>query len=561
MGDVDRSRSHKVKSVYIIGLNDGVYPNVNRSEGFFGDEEREYLKEQGMELAKGTLENLYDDNFNIYKAFTTAENKIHLSYCSADAEGKTLRPSIYISKIKKMFPKLQEKSDVINSIYEITNKKATYEALIEKIAQAKGEKIELTWKEVYNYYINQLEWKEKLEQDIKGIEYTNLPQNINRETIQRLYGNTIKTSISKLEKYKSCPFSYFLQYGLKLRPKEELKIQSFDTGSFMHEVIDMFFTQIREKNEGLTIYLDDEKKIQKEVKNIVETKLDYEKYRFMATVKCKILVKRLVKVVSKALKYIIESLVYSSFEIQGSEIEFGKGKEHKPIILDLENGNKVEIQGKIDRMDIAKTEDGNYIRIIDYKSSAKDIDLNKVYAGLQIQLITYLDSICEEQDVIPAGAMYFSLLEPMVKANRKLNKEEIDEKLRDNYRMKGLILADINVIKMQDNTIEEGKKSNIIPAKIGTNGQIDFRSTRSGITSEQFEILQKYIAKLIKQIGQEILQGKIDLKPTNYKGQKPCEYCEYHSICGFDVRNNQNKYQYIEKLSKDDIIKKITDSF
>src|SRR5699024_7554778 len=112
MGDVDRSRTHKVKAIFIIGLNDGIYPSINKNEGFLGDDDRNYLKEKGIELAKGTLENLYDDKFNIYKAFTTAENMIFLSYSSADTDGSALRPSIYISKIKKMFPKLIEESDI-----------------------------------------------------------------------------------------------------------------------------------------------------------------------------------------------------------------------------------------------------------------------------------------------------------------------------------------------------------------------------------------------------------------------------------------------------------------
>ncbi len=138
MGDVDRSRTHKVKAIFIIGLNDGIYPSINKNEGFLGDDDRNYLKEKGIELAKGTLENLYDDKFNIYKAFTTAENMIFLSYSSADTDGSALRPSIYISKIKKMFPKLIEESDIISKKYDITNQKATYENLIEILAKQKN---------------------------------------------------------------------------------------------------------------------------------------------------------------------------------------------------------------------------------------------------------------------------------------------------------------------------------------------------------------------------------------------------------------------------------------
>ena len=555
MGDVDRSRSHKVDTIFIIGLNDGIYPSINKSEGFLGDEDRKYLKEQGIELAKGTLENLYDDNFNIYKAFTTAERELHLSYSSADTEGGALRPSIYITKIKKMFTKLKETSDVITQKYEITNQKATYEALIEKLAKIQEKEIETEWKETYRYFENEASWKNKLEKDLQGLNYTNIPQNIETTTIEKLYGNVLRTSVSKLETYKKCPFSYFLKYGLNLKQKEELKIQNFDTGSFMHEIIDLFFNQVKEENIQLPELLGEEEKIRKIVNQIVETKLDYGKYKFTATVKYKILIQRLEKMVTKALKYIVESLVYSDFNVEGTEVEFDNGKEYKPIEITLENGKKIEIRGKIDRVDIARTSDGNYLRIIDYKSSARNVDLNEVYAGISIQLLTYLDAICEEKDLMPAGILYFNLIEKNV--NPKVKTEEaIEEEIRKQFKMKGLILADIEVMKMQDNNLKEGTTSKIIPAGISGKGTINKRDT-NGVEQEEFEVLQKYIGKIIKEIGKEILQGKIDLKPTNYKGKTPCRYCEYHAICGFDARNNKNKYEYIENLSKDDIIRKM----
>ncbi len=136
-GDVDRSRSHKVKTVFIIGLNDGSFPSVNKEEGFLDDADRELLKQDGIELAKGTLDKLYEDNFNIYKAFTTAEDSIYLSYTSGDKEGKALRPSLLIHKIKKKYPKLQEKSDMLSKQYEIGNEAVTYEQLLENIAKLK----------------------------------------------------------------------------------------------------------------------------------------------------------------------------------------------------------------------------------------------------------------------------------------------------------------------------------------------------------------------------------------------------------------------------------------
>ena len=553
LGDVDRSRSHKVDVVFIIGLNDGSFPSNNKDEGFLSDNDREVLKEDGIELAKTTLEQLYDDKFNIYKAFTTAEKQLYLSYSSSDKDGKSQRPSILITQIKKMFPNLKEESDVVSKKYEIVNKEVTYQELIENISKLKKkEKIEDIWYEIYNYYKSQKGWNEELSKDLEAINYSNLPTDIKKENIDKLYGNTLKTSVSRLEQYRRCPFSYYLQYGLKLKEKETLKIQSMDTGSFMHETIDNFFDYVRE--EGLELSEIDEEKIFEIVSNIVEENLKSSRNMiFTATTKYKILVRRLKKIISKALKYIIETIIYSDFSIEGTEVEFNEKGKYKPIILNLENGKKVEITGKIDRIDTATKEEGKYLRIIDYKSSAKDIDLNEVYAGLQIQLLTYTDAICREEDIIPAGIFYFSLLEQM--ANKRIEEDKIEEEIRKKFKMKGLIIADVKIIKMNDNTLNVGT-SKIVPAGITTSGEINKKDTK-GVKQEEFKVLQDYIYKTIKDISKEILSGKIDLKPFNKKGKTPCEYCVYKSICGFNTHLEGNKYNYIDQKSKDDILIKM----
>ncbi len=354
VGDVERSRSHKVRAIFIIGINDGAFPSNNKAEGFFNDSDRETLKEQGIELANGTIENLYEENFNIYKAFTTAEEKLYLSYASSDSTGKSLRPSMMIAKIKKLFLNIEETSDVTNKDYIIANSKVTYEELLENIFKLQNnEKIDDIWYIIYEYY------KQKnnsiLQNDLEGLKFTNNPKDINEKLIDKLYGNTLNTSVSRLEKYRSCPFSYYLQYGLNLKEKEELKIQSFNTGSFMHETIDSFFERVREENIALPQLLEDEEIIEKLVSKIIEEELELNKnVIFTATSKYRILVKRLKKIVTKALKFIIEGIVYSEFEMAGTEVEFGKNGSYKPIILNLENGKKVEITGKIDRIDMAK---------------------------------------------------------------------------------------------------------------------------------------------------------------------------------------------------------------
>ena len=555
MGDVDRSRSHKVKAIFIIGLNDGEFPSVHKDEGFLNDLDRETLKQDGIELAKGTIENLYEDNFNIYKAFSTAEEKLYLLYSSSDVQGKALRPSMLINKIKKIYPMLQEESDVIETKAEVLNKKTTYDELIIQLSKLKEQdEIDKVWYYVYDYYKKDTEWNTKLEQNLKGLNYTNIPEKIEQTNIDKLYGNTLVTSISKLERYRSCPFSYYLQYGLKIKPEEELKIQTLNTGTFIHEIIDEFFGTVREAGIKLAEITDEQ--LAEIINKIIDEKLKQsQNYIFTSTAKYRALVVRLKKIIQKALKYIIGTLVQSRFEVLGTEVEFGENGKYKPIRLTLEDGKRIEIIGKIDRIDTAQSEDGRYLRIIDYKSSAKNIDLNEVYAGLQIQLLTYLDAACKEEDLMPAGVLYFSMLEQMIKADKRMEQEEIEEKIRANFKMKGLILADVNVVKLHDKKLEKGSSA-LVPAYIDKEGNLSEKKT-SGVTAEQFEELQKYMYIVIKQISREILGGNIDLKPY-YKDKKtPCKYCDYKSVCGFNMGGCENNYNYIDKKSKEEILAKI----
>ena len=389
--------------------------------------------------------------------------------------------------------------------------------------------------------------------------YTNTAEKIKKENVEKMYGSTLKTSVSKLEQYSGCPFSYYLKYGLKLNDKETFNVEAVDTGSFMHDVIDNFFGVIEERNINLKEITDEE--LEKIVAEIVSEKLKLDRnYIFTTTSKYKVLSNRLQKVVTMSVKYIVQSLKQSEFEVFGHELEFGGDGQYKPITVITEDGKKVEITGKIDRVDIMKNPDGTYVRIIDYKSSVKNIDLNQVFYGLQLQLLTYLNETCKVEDFIPAGVLYFNLINPTIGTDKNLTDEEVEEKIRQEFKMKGLILADVNIIKKMDTNIENEPKgiSKIIPATIKKDGEISDRGT-SAVTKEQFVYLQKYMEKIIKQISEEILQGNIEVKPYYNASTKktPCEYCKYKSICRFDENTKNNEYKYISKLNKDAVLEMI----
>ena len=549
-GDISRSRGSDVKVEFLIGVNDGKIPSSNKVEGYFNDEDRRILGELGVELAKDSKDNMYEEQFNIYRMLVLPSEKLYISYSSSDKSGEAIRPSILIKKINRIF---DLKEEIIPET-EITTYNSTFEESLNLYKKfLNGDTISNEEKNLISYFYNKEQAAFKTA--ISGLNYTNMAEQINKMNITRLYGKTLQTSISKLEQYEGCPFSFHMKYGLKLREKNELQMRSLDTGNFMHEVIDLFFEEL--KNNNIDIKNIEDEDVENIVVKIIDELFKTSKYYvFSSTSKFKILSRRLKKVVLTSIKYIVYTLQNSKFSVFGNEVEFSKNSEYKPIVVELEDKTKVEITGKIDRVDVGKLNDKEYVRIIDYKSSVKSLDFNKVVAGLQIQLITYLDDICEQFNFNPSGILYMSLIDNIVKAPKNLSNEVIEEEIKKNFRMQGVVLADVEVAKLMDTKLEPGSSSNIIPFAIKKEGTIT-ESRSNTIKAEDFSNLQKKVKKIIKQISREILNGNVEIKPYYYQKSTPCEYCNYKTICCFTPGIKGNDYKYIHKNSKQDVLEQI----
>lgn len=543
IGDIERSKTKEIKVLFLIGVNDGVIPKIIKDEGFLNDRDRKVLKENDVELAKDSVELLYENRFNIYKVLTIPTEKIYLSYSVADKEGKALRCSILLTQIKKIFPEIEEHDNVIDDKHDISTAEATLDCAIEEYRRyLDDDEIEQEWKDIILWYKKNESLR--INRILRGAKFSNLPEKISTENIKKMYGKTLRTSVSRLEQYKRCPFSFHMKYGLKLNEEEKFEIRSLDTGNFMHEVIDDFFEMVEQKR--LDIKLIDENQLKSIVYEIVNRKMGMNKnYIFRGSPKFIVLSRRLKKVVYQSIEYIVKQLKNSKFELYGHEVEFSEKAELKPMKIELDDKKQVVVTGKIDRVDIAKMNDDTFVRIIDYKSSVKDIDLNQVVSGIQIQLLTYLDEIAEQENFQSAGILYFNLIDTIVKADKNLSDEEIKQQLNKKFKMKGLIVADIDIVKMMDTKLAPSTYSECIPVYLDKDGNIS-RSKSSVLDREKFESLQKYTKHIISDISNEIFEGNIDIKPFYNNKKTPCDYCEYRSICNFNPNFNGNVYRFCD---------------
>ena len=155
------------------------------------------------------------------------------------------------------------------------------------------------------------------------------------------------------------------------------------------------------------------------------------------------------------------------------------------------------------------------------------------------------------------GMLYFNLIDPIIAVSRNKTEEEIEKEIRKKFKMQGIILADINIVKKMDKNLEKGY-SEIIPVYIDKEGNLSEKIGNT-LKREEFEGLQKYGKNLIKQIAEEIVSGDISIKPYyNRKNKKTsCMYCEYKNICGFNIDLKENQYRYISCLDKKEIMSRI----
>lgn len=570
IGDISRVKGREVKALYLIGVNDGVLPSVNKEEGIISDRERDILRDIGLRLASDTKSRAFEEQFIVYTALTIASEYLMVTFPMADFEGKSLRPSIIIPRLKKILPRLVEESEIYNlkenddKFSKITAPIPTFNELISALRmEFEKEEVDEYWAEAFKWFEENEEFKSKASRMFKGLTYTNLVEKVPREKIRRLYQAENKKlifNVSRIEKYAQCPFSYYVQYGLKAKDRKVYEFSAPDLGSFMHNILDDFTNKIR--NEKISWSELNKERCKVIVNELVDKKLESDTNSILnSTKKYKYFADRFKRTITKSVMVISEQMRKGSFEIFRNEFEFGGFKDGEPIKIDLPSKETVYLVGRVDRIDTLDLDGNTYIKIVDYKSGAKKFNLTEVYYGLQIQLLVYLDALIKnsrfilKNQAMPGAILYFRIDDPIIKSKKQLSEEEIKENILKELKMSGLLLKNIDVVKAMDNDMET--YSLIIPASIKKDG--DFSSNSSVVTEEQFNILRKYVNDKMAELCEEMLSGDIKITPCKNNNTPYCNYCDYSSVCQFDTSIENNKYKIILKKNNNEAWKLIKD--
>ncbi|MFX3622452.1 MAG: helicase-exonuclease AddAB subunit AddB [Ectobacillus sp.] len=574
IANVDRSRLSNIKAVFLIGANEGVIPAAISDEGVLSEGERETLLAAGIELAPTSRQKLLEEQFVMYQALTRASHKLYITCPLADEEGKTLLPSSLFKKLKEMFP-FAEEIFLTNDVNDLPAEKqlsyvtapaVTLSYLTQQLQNWKryGFENDLTfWWDVYNFYVTDLKWKHKSKRVLSSLFYRNEARKLSRAVSRELYGDKIKGSVSRMELFKRCAYAHFAQYGLSLKERDIFKLDAPDIGELFHAALKKIADRLMSEKKSwadLTA---------KECARLAEAAIEelaplLQKEILLSSNRHHYLKRKLQQIIFRASLILSEHAKASGFVPIDLEVPFGMNGRGAlpPLKFELRNGAKMEVVGRIDRVDKAESEQGIFLRIIDYKSSAKSLELSEVYYGLALQMLTYLDVVIENaskwvgngKKASPAGVLYFHIHNPMIDIKSRLSSEEIEQEILKKFKMKGLLLADADVIQLMDNTLTTGL-SNIIPAGLKKDGGLHSNSV---VASEQeFDVLKQYVRGTFEDIGTNITDGVIDIAPYKMKNKTACAFCQFKPVCQFDESFEENSYRALKPLKRNEVLQKI----
>lgn len=528
-GALDAVRGNIPKILYVLGANDGVIPMAVSGGSLLTERERGILLTQlNIDLAPDSEGALRRELLQIYSALTAPRERLYLS-CAAMDGTTELAPSFLVERLHKLFAEPGEEKAGIQDAVTAEDLAALYFTSEQESAAP-----------VQTAIARAAEELPELKQLLEGAVSARKPrqEQVSQALSRQLFGAPVKLTASRLDELGNCPLSFFLQYGLKARERKQAEFDAREFGTFLHYILEKTvgaltaedFVRPLSQNESETMverymgpYLSDRMQDQENLS--ARQRYLYGRNRQEA---------------SQLLVELAQEFSQSEFRPCAFELQFGEGKSQGPLRVSGKLGEG-RLDGTVDRADLWKGPQGDFLRIVDYKSGTKSFDYTDLAGGVGMQLLLYLFALEQSgisqqtEHPIPAGALYFPAKRKIESADGPVSGEEADA-LRKKGKIKpsGLVLAEESALE----AMEKGIKGQYIPAKRQKSGLGSY-----AITQEQMRLLSAYVERRMGKAVDQILDGEFSPKPF-YRGRShnPCSWCRFGDVCQKDEKFRQEHY-------------------
>ncbi|MGA2279359.1 MAG: PD-(D/E)XK nuclease family protein [Verrucomicrobiota bacterium] len=570
IGAIDRARNPDLKLALVLGVNESVFPAVPDAPAILTDADRDELRQCSGAPGPDLRERLARERYLGYIACTRASERLVVTFSRHDADGRTLNPSPFIAHLRRIFPGLdieesngetklagaEHVSEIAPSLMAVWSSEqerrpparrdtddwqqpAVPEAGVPSQFMAVDPAAETVknWRELL-----ELPAVAELTKSLRQLREPDSTEHLSPALVEKLFGPTLHSSVSRLEEFAQCPFRFFVHSGLRAGERKVFELDAREQGSFQHEVLKMFHEQLSAEGKRWRDLAppDARERVGKIAAGLALNYRDGllrtdEQSRFTA------------RVLAESLQDFVETLVtwmrgQYEFDPAVAELEFGFGAGGAPAWeIDLGAGHRLALRGRIDRIDLCREAGDRALCVVmDYKSGRNKLDKVLIEHGVQLQLLAYLAAVRHwpdppalfgVQQLIPAGVFYVNLRGQYEGGNTR------DEALADAdaarklaYRHTGRFDASF-LAKFDDRpNVTCGDQFNYYRNRDG--------SLRKGSTEAlpraEFEKLLDHVGAQLKEMGRAIFSGAAQVDPYRKGHETPCEFCDYRPVCRID---------------------------
>ncbi|MBQ9910061.1 MAG: exodeoxyribonuclease V subunit gamma [Lachnospiraceae bacterium] len=601
VGDLMRTRLSGIKKLFVLGANEGMLPYIKDGAGILTDHDREMLAgietdpgKHDLTLADTTKEATFQSHFYLYLLMTLPSETLTVSYSLTGDDGSSLTPGFAVSELLSVF-KGKETADgkpaetslraekLLDRESLLLTKPSVYRHLSEELREYRRMEAEgkndvsalpealqkeaedrlFTLAKHYAWAFNDDE--ERTMRIFEGLFFHYEAKTLGKETVRGLYGTVIGGSVSRLETFASCPYRFFLDYGIDLKEQQRHETDNRNIGTLFHDSVEAFFKIVKEEDTNWAA-LNDADRLDY-VKKSVQRALENEKTGlFTDSNRNRYLVSHAEHVTDRALKTLQHQWNAGAFTETEAEVPF-ESRKLKAFSLPLSDGVMLSLGGRIDRIDSGEKDGRVYVRVIDYKTSDHRVDYTEVYYGLQLQLLLYLKAAEERlkerapgKQIVPTGVYYYMIQDKAVEikrvdkdGGRLLDLPDPEKAVLENMRLEGIINTEADALHMTDNRMGKKEKSTVaqhlsltkdgVPSGYGKNYYFN---------GAELDGLSEFAMHKARALAEEIAGGDISVLPAK---EKNCEYCPYKTFCGQKGQIPGHKEKPLGKRTREDLLR------
>ncbi len=562
VGQIDRTRTPDAKTVFVLGLNEGLFPSSTRDASILSDNERLELERRQFELDPGTERRLLDENVLAYIAMTRGSERLCVSRSLSDEAGRPLAPSPYWQRLREMFPEMPVQSlgrDERMQAALIGTPRQLLTTLM-RWARDGGNRDEPEWPALYQWlatYPHAVDGLGTLRRRAwKALSHRNAAK-LSEPAESGLFANGLKASVSQIETFASCPFKHFLQHGLALRPRREDDVLPIDMEGAFRRILDHLARQMLRRGRDWSSLSPEQAGelvhgYAEEMASTLRGEL------MLSSARNRYVLGRIERALGLVIAAQQALARRGDFRMGFSKLRYGDEQGSLPALaIQTPAGRELRLSGQIDRVDLLAKQAA--FAVFDYRLFGGDVSLGRVYHGLSLQLLSHLIVLAEHGERMvgrpmePAGAFYVRLLRQLELVRHP---SDAPEPTQEEFHLRGKPrgVFDSRYLPSLDNQCESGA-SEVVAAYLKKDGEFGHKGQTDVADAEEFAGLLRHAKKQLASLGDQIIDGNVEIRPYRMGTRTPCPSCPYKSVCRFEP--GANRYRHIAPMGREDVLRRV----